>query len=251
MTDGFLAEGERLNKRLARAGIASRRGCEAIIREGRVKINGETVTELGRRVLPGEMIAVDGCPLKGIDRAVYIKLYKPRGVLTTVNDPFGRKTVMESIRDISERVFPVGRLDQESEGLLLFTNDGETAYRLTHPRFEIPKTYRVYVSGAINPEKLNRLKEGITRNETSYRIESWVIRPRMGDCSVIDVVLREGKKHEVRILFDSLNHPVLRLIRTAMGSVCLDRSLLPGQWRYLTEKERTAITSLGKDSAES
>ncbi|HSV31680.1 MAG TPA: pseudouridine synthase [Atribacteraceae bacterium] len=240
--------GERLNKFLARLGVASRRGCEEIIRAGRVAISGKPAIDPGRLVLTGESVTLDGKPLIRQERTVYIKFYKPRDVLTTVRDPFGRKTVMSFFSEVPDRIYPVGRLDQDSEGLLLLTNDGALTYRLTHPRFEIPKKYRVFVSGTIELEELDFLKSGIEKNGTTYRIASGEIKGYTRDCSIVDLILFEGKKHEIRILFDSLKHPVLRLIRLAMGPFILDQNILPGQWKYFTQEERKKIQSLMEEN---
>lgn len=232
---------ERLNKFLARAGVASRRKCDQLILEGRVTVNGVVVTNPATRVSESDVILVDNVPVRIGHRMVYIMLHKPPGYLTTLYDPYGRKTVAELIRGIPCRVFPVGRLDRDSEGLLLLTNDGYLTYVFTHPKFGVEKRYLVYVRGRVQREDLTRLQEGIFRGEDVYRIVSGEVLNVSGDVSLVSVVLTEGKKHEVRILFDSLGFPVIRLIRVSMGPVVLDPELPQGEWRYLRKDEEERL----------
>ncbi|HOQ67253.1 MAG TPA: pseudouridine synthase [Candidatus Atribacteria bacterium] len=228
---------ERLNKFLAQAGVASRRKCDQLIKEGKVTVDGRVVTSPGEKVRGEEIIKVENKIVEKKEELVYVELYKPRGYITTVCDPRGRPTVMELVPEITTRVFPVGRLDSESEGLLFLTNDGALSYFLTHPRFEVEKKYLVYVSGEINERELSVLKRGIIVKEIPYRIRQGKIRDVYSNCSIVEVVLIEGKKHEIRIMFDYLGYPVLRLIRVGMGPLSLDENLLPGEWRYLSSKE--------------
>jgi len=236
---------ERLNKFLAKAGVAARRKCDRLIQEGRVMVNGEVVLSPGYRVTERDRVTVDGKPVEFTwGQFVYFQLYKPRGYLTTLFDPLGRKTVAELVRDIPVRVFPVGRLDQDSEGLLLFTNDGQLAYVLAHPRFEVEKEYLVYVAGEVTLQELDTLKRGIEFNEKSVRIREGSVIKKNTSLSLVRVTLTEGKKHEVKILFEEIGHPVLRLIRVRMGPVILDSGLLPGKWRYLNAHEVKALQDL-------
>lgn len=236
---------ERLNKFLAKAGVAARRKCDRLIQEGRVMVNGEVVLSPGYRVTERDQVTVDGKPVEFTgEQFVYFQLYKPRGYLTTLFDPLGRKTVAELVRNIPVRVFPVGRLDQDSEGLLLFTNDGQLAYVLAHPRFEVEKEYLVYVAGEVTLQELDTLKRGIEFNEKSYRIREGSVIKKNTSLSLVRVTLTEGKKHEVKILFEEIGHPVLRLIRVRMGPVILDSGLLPGKWRYLNAHEVKALQDL-------
>jgi len=228
---------ERLNKLLARRGVASRRKCDALIQEGKVKVAGEVITNPATRVREDAIIEVEGRLLLRDEIPVYIMFYKPRGYLTTVHDPHGRPTVMEFFKKMPYRVFPVGRLDYESEGLLILTNDGEVSYVLMHPRFQVEKKYLVYGAGKIEEEALQFLQRGAVIKGVPYRIVSATIRERNTEYTVVEVVLCEGKKHEIRIMFDYLGHPVLRLIRMSMGPINLDTSLLPGNWRYLKSDE--------------
>lgn len=228
---------ERLNKFLAQAGVASRRKCDQLIKEGKVTVNGRVVTSPGEKVGGEEIIKVENKIVEKKNELVYIELYKPRGYITTVCDPRGRQTVMELFPEITTRVFPVGRLDSESEGLLLFTNDGALTYFLTHPRFEVEKKYLVYVSGEIKERELSVLRQGVIIKEIPYRIRQGRIKDIYSSCSIVEVTLTEGKKHEIRIMFDYLGYPVLRLIRTGIGTLVLDENLLPGKWRYLSSEE--------------
>ncbi|HXL01612.1 MAG TPA: pseudouridine synthase [Candidatus Atribacteria bacterium] len=228
---------ERLNRFLAQAGIASRRKCDFLIKEGKVTINDRVVTNPGERVSGSEIIKVENKIVGKKEELVYIELYKPRDYLTTLCDPRGRRTVVELLSGITARIFPVGRLDSESEGLLLFTNDGALSYFLTHPRFEVEKRYLVYVSGNIGEKKLSFLKKGIEVKGIFYHIQQGEIKETHSNWSMVEVTISEGKKHEIRIMFDYLRHPVLRLIRVGMGPLLLDKDLLPGEWRYLSDEE--------------
>lgn len=234
---------ERLNKFLARAGIASRRKCDQLVAEGRVTVNGVVVTNPATRVSQTDWVMVDNIPVYSVERPVYIEFYKPPGYLTTLKDPYGRRTIAELIEDIPYRVFPVGRLDRDSEGLLLLTNDGFLTHVFTHPRFGVEKRYIVHVEGHVTEGDLMRLREGIARQEVLYRIESGQVLSITGKMSVVEVTLTEGKKHEVRILFDSLGFPVVRLVRVSMGPIVLDPGLPPGKWRYLHQEEEKRLQS--------
>ncbi len=235
----------RLNKFLASGGIGSRRACDGYIQQGRVAVNGVVQTQPATQVSVNDEITFDGRPVK-IDRdRIYLKLYKPRGTLTTVRDPYGRETVMKYVDGIQERIFPVGRLDYESEGLLLFTNDGLLTNILTHPRYQMQRTYRVFVSGQIQVSDLDLLIAGIQKNSEHYRLQSATVIDEQKGFTVVDATLNEGKKHEVRILFESIGHPVLRLIRIKMGPIFLDWDMLPGEWRYLTSIEIDLLRTQG------
>lgn len=227
----------RLNKYLAQAGIGSRRACDRLIQEGRVAINGKIEFLPAYQVEPTDVITFDGSVVRLENRLIYLQLYKPRGTLTTVSDPLGRETVMKWITNVKERIFPIGRLDFDSEGLLLFTNDGRITNILTHPRYEVLKTYRVYASGNVKLQELQFLTNGILKNGLYYQAHSTKLIDHQKGFTIVEVVLNEGKKHEVRILFESIGHPVLRLIRVKMGPITLDENLLPGEWRYLLRNE--------------
>ncbi len=226
---------ERLQKVLAQAGIASRRQSEELIRAGRVQVNGVVVTEMGMQVDPAvDRITVDGKPLAGQLVSIYIMLHKPRGYLSTAQDERGRRTVLDLV-SVAERIYPVGRLDLESEGLILLTNDGELTHLLTHPRYEHEKEYRVLVQGQPSEEALRRLWEGIALEDGLARTDE-VELLEGGASSWLRLVIHEGRKHLIRRMCDAIGHPVLRLIRTRIGPLCLD-ALPAGQYRSLTESE--------------
>ncbi len=208
-----------------------------MIASGRVKLNGETVVSLATQVQPGnDVVTVDDLPLNApADRRCYL-LNKPAGYLTTMHDPFRRPTVAALIRDIPERVFPVGRLDRDTEGLLLFTNDGSLGYRLMHPRFGIEKEYHVLVEGVPGEGALSRLREGVEIDgRTTAKAGVDVLR-QTKDGVWLSVVLHEGRKRQIRRMCDRVGHPVLRLIRVRLGGL-EDRNLPAGKWRALTDGE--------------
>jgi 23S rRNA pseudouridine2605 synthase len=229
---------ERLQKVLAAAGIGSRRKCEQIIQEGRVQVNGEQVTELGTKVDPAtDAIAVDGRPILS-EKKVYLMFNKPKGCITSVTDPGGRKTVMDFMKDVKERVYPVGRLDYETEGLLILTNDGEFANKLTHPKFHVPKTYHATVKGVPHGSILEKLARGVM-------LEDGMTAPAEVDYhdidadqkeSVIAITIHEGRNRQVRRMFDSVNYPVIRLKRIRFGTLFL-QGLSRSKYRELTPAE--------------
>ncbi|MBO8141570.1 MAG: rRNA pseudouridine synthase [Firmicutes bacterium] len=231
---------ERLQKFLARAGIGSRRACEQLISQGRVRVNGRLVTEQGLRVDPErDKVQVDGRVVKPSGRFQYIMLNKPAGYVTTVRDPQGRPTVMHLLPE-RPRVFPVGRLDRDTEGLLLLTNDGELAYRLAHPRFQVEKRYRALVRGEVGPEAVRRLENGVVLDDgptAPCRVR--VIR-REPERTLLELRLREGRKRQVRRMCEAVGHPVVALMRIAVGPVLLGR-LPKGAWRPLTPEEIAAL----------
>lgn len=229
-------EGVRLQKYLASAGIASRRESEKIIQGGRVEVNGRTVTVLGTRIDPErDVVRVDGHRVHQASHRVAYLLFKPRGFITTTSDPEGRPTVLELLRGVRERVFPVGRLDWDSEGLLILTNDGDLANRLTHPSNHVPKVYRVKVKGQIPPAALDAARRGIVLEGRRSR-PAEVRRVSSQTHTWIEVTLHEGRKNQIRRIFERLGHPVLKLRRIAIGSIA-DRSLKPGQFRKLSDAE--------------
>jgi 23S rRNA pseudouridine2605 synthase len=223
--------GERLQKVLARAGIGSRRACEELIAGGRVTVNGEAA-ELGRRVDVGvDAVGVDGVPLSVRPGLVYYLLNKPAGVVTTASDPEGRATVIDLVPD-EPRVFSVGRLDMDTEGLLVLTNDGDLAHRLTHPRFGVEKEYLAIVAGVPTPAQLRRLREGV-------ELEDGMTAPAkvsLVEPNGLRIVIHEGRNRQVRRMCEVIGHPVLRLVRSRVGPVA-DRALAPGEWRLMTTAE--------------
>ena len=220
---------------LARAGIASRRACEELIADGRVTVNGE-VARLGRRVDPDhDEIEVDGSLVAVAPGLVHYLLNKPAGVVTTASDPQGRPTVVELVPE-EPRVFPVGRLDADTEGLLILTNDGELAHRLTHPRFGVEKEYVAEVVGAPSPGALRRLRQGVEL-EDGMTAPAKVARVSP---SVLRIVIHEGRNRQVRRMCEAVGHPVVRLVRIRIGPIA-DRRLAPGRWRPLDAEEVRAL----------
>ncbi len=239
---------ERLHKVLAHAGVASRRKAEEMIAEGRVQVNGEVVTQLGTKVNPHrDVIQVDGRALGKPERPVYYLLNKPRGVLSAARDVRGRKTVVDLVQARS-RLYPVGRLDMDSEGLLLLTNDGALALRLAHPRYEHEKEYRVLVAGTPSEEALARLRGGVGL-EGGWTRPAQVTIERVSDGNTwLRMVLREGRKRQIRRMVEVVGHEVLRLIRVRMGPLRLG-GLAPGAYRPLTREELAAMRHIRQDGA--
>jgi 23S rRNA pseudouridine2605 synthase/16S rRNA pseudouridine516 synthase len=225
---------------MAAAGVASRREAERMILAGRVEVNGRVVTELGTRVDPArDQVRLDGGAVGVKERPVYFLLHKPKGCLSTVRDPGGRPTVVDLLRGVRERVFPVGRLDWESEGLIILTNDGELALRLTHPSNHVPKVYRVKVKGLVGRQTLEQVRHGLYL-DGRRTLPAPVTRISSQQNTWLEVTLYEGRRNQIRRVFERLGHPVLKLKRTAIGSVA-DRDLRPGQFRRLTAAEVTRL----------
>ncbi len=233
---------ERLQKIIAHAGVSSRREAEAMIREGRVTLNGRVVTELGTRADPDrDHIKVDGKLITKAEPHRYILLYKPREVMTTVEDPQGRRTVIDLVRGIRERIYPVGRLDFHSEGLVLLTNDGELAFKVSHPTHGSVKTYSVKVRGVPDERLIDKLRRGITldgKRTLPCDIERMRTTSKRDDegNSWFEVKLREGRTQQIRKMFQAIGHPVSKLRRVAIGPIS-DPKLTPGVWRELTKQE--------------
>ncbi len=237
-------EGIRLQKVMAAAGIGSRRACEAMIEAGRVSVNGQTVTEQGRRVKPDEdVIAVDTMRISTAAGMVYLAMNKPRGYVTAMTDPEGRPTVGDLVADRVERLFHVGRLDADTEGLLLLTNDGELANRLTHPSYNVPKTYLVEVLGPVARDVGKRLREGVELDDGVVRVDSFKLIDSTSNRVLLEVVLHEGRKHIVRRALAHVGHPVQRLVRTSVGGVQLGGQKA-GKIRTLTRDELGGLFKL-------
>ena len=233
--DAASHEGDRLQKVLARVGIGSRRVCEDLIAEGRVLVDGE-IAVLGRRIdVETALIEVDGAPVGVRPDLVHYLLNKPAGVVSTADDPQGRPTVVGMV-PTEPRVFPVGRLDLETEGLLLLTNDGELTHRLTHPSFGVEKEYVAEVLGEPSRGTLRRLREGIELDDGTTS----PARAALLDPSVLRLTIHEGRNRQVRRMCEAIGHPVVRLIRTRIGPLA-DRSLEPGAWRELTGDELRSL----------
>ena len=234
--DASISQGRRLNQVLAAAGLGSRRQVEEFILEGRVQIDGRTVTNLAERVRVGEQkILVDGEALPKA-RPVYMALNKPKNTLCTNHDPSGRRRVVDFMPQGVGRLFPVGRLDQNSEGLILLTNDGALAERLTHPRFEVPKKYRVQVAGMVDYELVNALKRGVHIAEGIVQADEVTIHSRHKMSSILEITLTEGKNREIRRMLARVGHKVMQLKRIQVGSIKIGK-LAPGESRFLTSQE--------------
>ena len=240
----------RLQKLLALSGVASRRKCEELMLEGLVEVDGEIVTRLGTKVDPyTAVIRVDGLRLPPVSAKVYLALNKPRGVVSTMSDPEGRRTLGDVVADRPERLFHVGRLDTDTSGLLLMTNDGDFAQRMAHPSYEVDKTYVAEVDGEVTKTTLATMTEGVTLEDgpvtvSKARIISVSGRGR-GAKSIVELVIHEGRNRIVRRLLDQLEHPVRRLTRTAIGPVQLDR-LPSGEMRDLTLAELGELLDAAK-----
>ncbi len=225
----------RLQKYLAECGIASRRACEQIIREGRVRVN-DLPADLGQQISPdNDRIVVDGKPVN-TDNKIYIVLNKPPNVITTMNDTHGRKSVTDLLNGIASRVFPVGRLDRDVEGVLLLTNDGELAYRLMHPKFQVKKTYLAWVKGHMKPSTAIRLEKGVHLDDGLTAPANVVILNAGLEVTLIKLTLHEGRKREVKRMCAAVGHPVETLHRIAFATVQA-KGLRPGEWRYLSSGE--------------
>jgi pseudouridine synthase len=228
----------RLNKFLAHAGVCSRREADRWIAEGRVRVNGRVVNELGLKIDPAnDRVDAGGRAVRRAEeRPIYLLLYKPAGRVVTLKDPFGRPTVMDLLPKLPVRVYPVGRLDADSEGALLLTNDGETAYRLTHPKHKIGKVYEVQVEGEPFEAELDKLRAGIfLEGRKTAPAEVRVLR-RSAHRTLLRLCIHEGRKREIRKMFEALGYPVTALLRVEFAGLTLN-GLRPGQWRYLKKSE--------------
>ena len=228
---------ERLQKYMARAGVASRRKCEELIRKGCVKINGRIITDMGIKVDPDvDIIQVNGKVIKPTEKKIYILLNKPVGYITSVKDQFNRPTVMDLIGHKTDRLYPVGRLDYDTSGLLILTNDGEITYKLTHPSHEIRKTYIAVLKGVPDEEDLNQFRNGL-------KIDNYVTSPAkieilksFDNKAIVKIEIHEGKNRQIRKMCKKIGHPVISLKRVAIGNITL-KGLKEGQWRYLSDTE--------------
>ncbi|MEF2244918.1 MULTISPECIES: pseudouridine synthase [unclassified Paenibacillus] len=229
---------ERLQKILAQAGVASRRKCEEMIKAGMVEVNGEKVTELGVKADPAtDTITVNGKPIRS-EKKLYLMLNKSKGVITSAQDPQGRKVVSDFLPGIKERVYPVGRLDYDTEGLLLLTNDGEFANKLTHPSYKVPKTYLATVRGVPHGTLLEKLASGIELEDgmtAPAEVEYYDVDTD-NNVATISITIYEGRNRQVRRMFDAINHKVIRLKRVKYGELTLEK-LGRGKYRHLTEQE--------------
>jgi 23S rRNA pseudouridine2605 synthase len=237
-TDGTDGDGlVRLQKLLAQSGVASRRRCEELMLAGSVEVDGEVVTRLGTKVDPRTaVIRVEGRRLPPVSPHVYLALNKPRGVVSTMSDPRGRRTLSDLVADRPERLFHVGRLDTDTSGLLILTNDGDFAQRLAHPSYEVDKTYVAEVAGDVSRATLARLRDGVTLEDGPVTVSAARIVQRGSGRTIVELVIHEGRNRIVRRLLDAVGHPVRKLTRTRIGPVTLGR-LTPGELRDLTREE--------------
>jgi len=234
----------RLQKILASAGFGSRRQCEELIEQGRVEVDG-TVVKLGSKVDPLHAeIKVDGERLKSA-KPVYLALFKPKGYLCTDSDQQGRARAIELVPETFGRLFLIGRLDKDSEGLILLTNDGALSERLTHPKYGVPKVYRVQVAGELTEESARQLREGVHLAEGFAKAENVVIKGRYKQSTILEMTLTEGMNREVRRLLARIGHKVLALVRIAVGPVKLGKMTL-GEWRKLTQTEVERLYAAGR-----
>ena len=250
--EGF---GERLQKVLAKAGVASRRHAEQLILDGRVKVNGDTVSALGTKVNNQDSIEVDGRLVQRTEGMYYYLLNKPVSVITSASDPQGRPTVVDLMKDVPVRVYPVGRLDYDTSGLLVLTNDGELAHRLMHPSYGVEKTYRVWVPGPVGINALDNIRQGVLLEDgntapakvkrvsgVSKRTNSNV-HPKGDRLEVLEVTIHEGRNRQIRRMFEAVGYSVVKLERINFGSLILGNTLRPGAYRALTMDEVKKLRS--------
>ncbi len=231
---------ERLQKILAAAGLGSRRTCERMIDAGRVTVNGKEATLGDKADATRDVIHVDGSRLVTDTRLVYLALNKPRGVVSTMDDDKGREALADYVPNLTTRVFHVGRLDLDSEGLLLLTNDGGLAHKLMHPSYEVAKTYQVEIAGPVPRAMGRELKTGVKLDDGPAKVDSFRVVDAYGKVALVEVVLHEGRNHIVRRMFEAVGFPVQRLIRTQIGPIRLG-DLRPGRTRHLSQAEIGAL----------
>lgn len=239
-------EAERLQKYLARCGVASRRDAEELIASGSVTVNGQTVTEMGIKVNPKtDRVQVAGRAVSPVDEFIYIAFNKPRGVVTTASDPQGRKTVVSLIKGPKSRIFPVGRLDYDTQGLLLLTNDGDVSHALTHPSHLVEKTYLAEVAGKVNSDDLKRLSQGVELEDGPTSPAKVRLVATSGPYCVVELKIHEGRNRQVRRMCQAIGHPVRGLIRTKFGPIALG-PLSEGKWRYLAKDEIEQLKAIAQ-----
>ncbi len=236
----------RLQKLLAASGVASRRKCEELMLAGLVEVDGEVVTRLGTKVDPtSAVVRVDGKRLPPVSAHVYLALNKPRGVVSTMSDPEGRRSLGELVADRPERLFHVGRLDTDTEGLILLTNDGDFAQRVAHPSYELEKTYVAEVSGVVEKATVRRLLAGVPLEDGPVEVSAAKVLSTTRDRSIVELTIHEGRNRIVRRLLDEVGHPVTRLTRTRIGPVHV-RGLVAGGLRDLTRDELGTLLDVAK-----
>lgn len=232
----------RLQKYLAMANVASRRASETIITEGRVKVNGKVVTELGTKVSENDVVEVDNEKVTLAKKKYYIMLNKPAGFVTTASDEFGRKTVLDLISDINDRLYPIGRLDKDTEGLLLLTNDGDFAYEVSHPKHNVEKIYHAFVKGVPGRKELTMLEKGVIIDGVKTKSAKVDVLEVGKNSSIVEIRIHEGRNRQVRKMLEAVNHRVIELKRVAIGTINLGNLPL-GKWRHLTEAEIKVLKS--------
>ena len=233
----------RLNKYMADCGVDSRRGCDKIIQEGRVRVNNKLVNELGFMVNEdNDTVKVDGKKIVLKNKNIYIMLHKPKGFVTTVKDEKERKTVMELV-DVKTRVYPVGRLDYDTEGLLLLTNDGDMTYKLTHPKYEVTKKYVARIEGEVTEKDLEQLRKGVEIDGKKTAPAKAKLVEKYDDGCKVELTIHEGRNHQVKKMFEAIGKNVAFLKRTEMGEIHLG-GLSRGKWRYLNDKEIAYLKEL-------
>ncbi len=236
---------ERLQKIIANAGVASRRAAEEMIRQGRVSVNGAVVRELGTKAGPEDEIRIDGMLISTEVSRIYVMVNKPAGYVTTLKDPEGRPIITDLVGGVQERIFPVGRLDYDSEGLIFLTNDGDFAQKLQHPRFRIPKTYLVKIKGNLTGKELRDMKKGTRLEDGDFRPEILEIEKINPRSSWLRLTTHEGRNRVVRRFMEAMGHPVARLIRIAVDGISLGK-LKEGEYRHLKPVEIRKLISISK-----
>lgn len=236
----------RINKYLSMCGVSSRRGAEKLIAENRVTLNNTVLDKLGTLIDPEtDEVKVDGVEVSLVEEKVYVALNKPRMTMTTLFDPFRRRTVLHHLKSLKHRVYPVGRLDYDAEGLLILTNDGDLAYRLAHPRYKVPKVYEVRVRGSFTKDDGDKIAKGIRLEDGAIGRGDVSILGFVGKTTRIRITLTEGRKREVKQLCKSVGHPVEHLKRVEFAGLTV-RELRPGQWRMLNAREISRLKSMVK-----
>lgn len=232
----------RIAKYLAQAGVASRRQAEELIAQGRVKLNGSIVTAVAVQVEPSDRVEFDNVPVLP-EKPVYLLLYKPAGYICTADDPQGRATVLELVKTVEERIYPVGRLDYDTEGLLLLTNDGQFTNRIIHPRYKIDKKYEVRVQGPIENSAINHLRTGVQLDDGITAPAAVNVLKCDERSSIIEMVIHEGRKRQIKRMCTAVGHPVVHLKRTALEFLTL-KGLKPGDYRYLQQDEVNRLQAI-------
>ena len=233
----------RLQKYLSQSGVASRRASEEMIKQGRISVNGKVITEMGYIVLENDTVAVDGNIVSKSERKVYILLNKPVGYVSTAKDQFGRPTVIDLVKGIEQRLYPVGRLDYDTSGLIILTNDGDFTYSLTHPKHEIDKIYEATINGHPSEEEIKRFENGLVIEDYTTSKAKFKVKSRLDNKTIVEITIHEGKNRQVRKMCEAIGHKVLSLKRIAIGEVKL-RDLEEGKWRELTVEELELLSKI-------